>query len=158
MLAATREIEDRAWRVGAGQLHAGFQYADNLLPQLDTYERLGERDGLSVHAYVYPSGTVPRVDRFLLHLARTEEIELSWFVVYDGNGIDDYKCALLAEEDPLGGFSGFWTYDPSTVDYLVNYLQSTYAIIKSDGDGFDGVTSDSTNELRLPTHVSSYSA
>ncbi|ELZ80461.1 hypothetical protein C455_06306 [Haloferax larsenii JCM 13917] len=136
MLAATREIEDRAWRVGAGHLYSGFQTGDNLRPQQTAYERLGDRGDLSVHAYVYPSERVPQADSFQLHLARTEEIRNSWFVVYDGNGINDYKCALVAEERPHeAGFTGFWTYDPSTVDYLVNYLQTTYASIESDGTG-----------------------
>ncbi|KAB1185038.1 MULTISPECIES: DICT sensory domain-containing protein [Haloferax] len=138
MLNATREIEDRAWRVGAGELHAGFQTGANLRPQLESYRRLGGRDDLSVHAYIYPSDDVPKVEQFLLHLARSEEIRRSWFVVYDGNGVDDYKCALVAEERAdAPGFRGFWTYDPSTVDYIRNHLQTTYSIIESDGDGHD---------------------
>ncbi|KAB1191172.1 MULTISPECIES: DICT sensory domain-containing protein [Haloferax] len=138
MLNATREIEDRAWRVGAGELHAGFQTGDNLRKQLDSYRQLGSRDDLYVHAYIYPTEPVPSVEQFQLHLARTEEIRHSWFVVYDGNGVDDYKCALVAEENPLGsGFSGFWTYDPSTVDFIVSHLTSSYSIIESDGFGGD---------------------
>ncbi|WP_416841568.1 DICT sensory domain-containing protein [Haloferax sp. DFSO52] len=136
MLNATREIEDRAWRVGAGELHAGFQTDANLRKQLTSYRQLGRRDDLFVHAYIYPSDSVPTVDEFQLHLARTEEIRHSWFVVYDGNGVDDYKCALVAEENPPGSeFRGFWTYDPSTVDFIVNYLTKTYSIIESDGAG-----------------------
>ncbi|ELZ97944.1 hypothetical protein C440_01813 [Haloferax mucosum ATCC BAA-1512] len=136
MLSATREIEDRAWRVGAGELHAGFQLGDNLEPQLETYRRLGGRDQLSVHAYIYPEGDIPAADQFQLHLSRSDEIRNSWFVVYDGSGVADYKCALVAEEpEPGAGFSGFWTYDPSTVDYIRNYLASTYSVIESDGSG-----------------------
>ncbi|POG56099.1 DICT sensory domain-containing protein [Haloferax marisrubri] len=139
MLNATREIEDRAWRVGAGQLHSGFQSGENLRPQLETYRRLGSRDDLSVHAYIYPNGEVPQADQFQLHLARSDEIRRSWFVAYDGNGVGDYKCALVAEEtEPGFGFTGFWTYDPSTVDYIVNHLVSSYSIIESDGSGGDG--------------------
>jgi hypothetical protein len=44
MLAASREIEDRAWRVGEGELHAGFQVGANLASQREVYERLGEHD------------------------------------------------------------------------------------------------------------------
>lgn len=136
MLSATREIEDRAWRVGAGEIHAGFQVGRNISPQLETYRRLGSRDELSVHAYVYPDSDIPRVDQFQLHLSRSDEIRNSWFVVYDGNGVDDYKCALVAEEtDSDVGFSGFWTYDPATVDYITNYLVTSYFSIESDGAG-----------------------
>ncbi|KTG27034.1 DICT sensory domain-containing protein [Haloferax profundi] len=146
MLNATREIEDRAWRVGAGQLHSGFQTGDNLDPQLESYNRLGERNDLFVHAYIYPSADVPKVDNFQLHLARSAEVRRSWFVVYDGNGVDDYKCGLVAEEQPDGqGFRGFWTYDPSTVDYVLSHLTTTYSIIESDGRGDSEVTSSSTH-------------
>ena len=138
MLNATREIEDRAWRVGAGELHSGFQLGENLRPQLDSYRQLGGRDSLSVHAYIYPSDHVPTTEQFQLHIARSKEILRSWFVVYDGNGVDDYKCALVAEQNPLrSGFRGFWTYDPSTVDTILDHLTTTYSIIESDGYGDD---------------------
>ncbi|WP_396613449.1 DICT sensory domain-containing protein (plasmid) [Haloferax sp. S1W] len=147
MLAATREIEDRAWRVGAGHLYAGFQTGENLREQLPAYQRLGDRGDLSVHAYAYPSCEVPPAETFQLHLARAEEIRTSWFVVYDGNEINDYKCALVAEEATRGtGFTGFWTYDPLTVDYLVDYLRTTYTSIESDGMGRRGFPS-------FPSHL-----
>ena len=149
MLNATREIEDRAWRVGAGELHSGFQTGANLRKQLDSYRQLGSRDDLYVHAYIYPAEPVPQVDEIQLHLTRSPEILRSWFVAYDGNGVDDYKCALVAEErtsDP--GFTGFWTYDPSTVDYILNHLTTTYSIIESDGSDADETASPSSGAPR----------
>ncbi|WP_411966329.1 DICT sensory domain-containing protein [Haloferax sp. YSMS24] len=138
MLNATREIEDRAWRVGAGELHSGFQTGANLRKQLDSYRQLGSRNDLYVHAYLYPTDSVPQVDEIQLHLTRSTEIRRSWFVAYDGNGVDDYKCALVAEEDDSAtGFDGFWTYDPSTVDYILDHLTRTYSIIESDGSNTD---------------------
>lgn len=62
---------------------------------------------------------------------RSEEIERSWFVAYDGGGIGVNKCALLAEERDSGSFYGFWTYDPSTVDWIIEYLDSAYGILES---------------------------
>src|SRR6056297_2720157 len=50
LLAATREIEDRAWRHGRGELHAGFQRPDALAAQRPVYERLAKSD-LDVHVY-----------------------------------------------------------------------------------------------------------
>lgn len=45
---------------------------------------------------------------------------------------------LVAEETELGfGFTGFWTYDPPTVDYIVNHFVSSYPIIESNGPGDD---------------------
>ena len=132
MLAASREIEDRAWRVGSGELHSGFQTVSVLTGELDVYERLGSRDDLHVHAYAYPDVDLPDCEQFTLHPERTEEVAESWFVAYDGGGVDENKCALLAEER-ADGFYGFWTYGADTVDYLVDHLTATYAKTEADG-------------------------
>jgi hypothetical protein len=137
MLAATEEIEDRAWRVGDGSLHAGFQRFSNLVPRIPAYERLAER--LDVHAYATPDGPVPDHEGFALHIERSSEIESTWFVVFDGAGEDASKCALVAEErdggEPEGGreesgFYGFWTYDPVTVDWILDHLRETYGLVE----------------------------
>ncbi len=130
MVAASREIEDRAWRVGAGTLHAGFQRLSVLDEQLDVYGRLAESE-LDVHAYAVPDADVPEHDTDLtIHVERADEIERSWFVAYDGDGVDVNKCALLAEERESRGFYGFWTYDPSTVDWIIDHLESTYGLVE----------------------------
>ncbi|MFC6941354.1 DICT sensory domain-containing protein [Salinirubellus sp. GCM10025818] len=133
MVAASREIEDRAWRLGTGSLHAGFQYLSILEDQMDVYERLASKDGLDVHAYAYPDQeTVPVHDTDLtIHVERSREIETSWFVAYDGGGVDVNKCALLAEERDPRTFYGFWTYDPDTVDWIVEYLERSYGLVES---------------------------
>ena len=138
MLAASREIEDRAWRIGAGELHAGFQTLDVFSREVATYERLGSKQGLSVHAYAAPEGTPPNLNHVTLHVERNSEIRNTWFVAYDGAGVDDNKCALLAEEREEGQYYGFWSYDPSTVDYLIDHLTSTYGLAEPDDRG--GVT------------------
>lgn len=130
MVAASREIEDRAWRVGSGRLFAGFQYLSTLRGELPVYERLGEKP-IEVHAYAAPDEDPPDYDGFTLHIERSEEIRRSWFVVYDGDGDDDQKCALLAEERAPRSFYGFWTYDPGTVNWIVDYLESTYGTVES---------------------------
>jgi hypothetical protein len=131
MVAASREIEDRAWRLGEGSLHAGFQQLSILSDQMDVYTRLASREGLDVHAYATPDAEVPAHDTDLtIHVERSEEIADSWFVVYDGNGADVNKCALLAEEREDRAFYGFWTYDPDTVDWLVEYLEGAYGLIE----------------------------
>ena len=130
MVAASREIEDRAWRVGEGTLYSGFQRLSVLDEQLDVYGRLAD-GGLDVHAYAAPDDDVPGHDTDLtIHVERADEIERSWFVVYDGGGADVSKCALLAEERASRGFYGFWTYDPSTVDWIVDHLESTYGLLE----------------------------
>jgi hypothetical protein len=132
MVAASREIEDRAWRVGKGSLHAGFQTLSVLETQMDVYTQLAEKD-LDVHAYAFPDTDVPVHDTDLtIHVERAEEIERSWFVVYDGAGVDVNKCALLAEEREPRTFYGFWTYDPSTVDWIIDHLESSYGLLASE--------------------------
>ena len=129
MMSATREIEDRAFRVGSGSLHAGFQTVSTLVGEHEVYENLGD-SGLDVHAYAAPDEEPPETTSYTLHIERATEIEESWFVVFDGGGDDDQKCALLAEERAPREFYGFWTYDPGTVDWLVEYLRSTYGRIE----------------------------
>jgi DICT domain-containing protein len=126
MLAASREIEDRAWRIGRGELHSGFQRLSVFETQLDVYTRLSERETLTVHAYGTPDTSVPEQESFVVHPERSEEIGRSWFVAYDGAGVDENKCALLAEERAPDSFYGFWTYDPDTVDYVLDHLSSSY--------------------------------
>lgn len=83
-------------------------------------------------AHAYPDTDLPATEQFTLHPERTEEIERSWFVAYDGGGVPENKCALLAEER-ADGFYGFWTYGPDTVDYLIDHLTATY--VKTEADG-----------------------
>ncbi|PSP94361.1 histidine kinase [Halobacteriales archaeon QS_4_62_28] len=129
MMTATREIEDRAFRVGDGALHAGFQYVSTLTGELAVYEGLGRR-GLDVHAYASPDEEPPTHEHFTLHIERAREVSESWFVVFDGGNDRTQKCALLAEERAPREFYGFWTYDPDTVDWIIEYLESTYGMIE----------------------------
>jgi hypothetical protein len=135
MVAASREIEDRAWRVGDGELHAGFQTLDVLTGEADTYDLLGEKKRLDVHAYAADEGEAPDVEHYTVHVGETAEIRETWFVAYDGGGYDDAKCALLAEERAPGEFYGFWSYDPETVDYVIDYLTERYGGSERTDDG-----------------------
>ncbi len=125
MVTASREIEDRAFRVGSGTLHAGFQYLSTLENELPIYERLGSTD-VDVHVYAVPDGGRPDSDEFTTHLERADEIEHSWFVAFDGGPDPADKCALLAEEREGRTFYGFWTYDELTVDWIHDHLVSHY--------------------------------
>jgi DICT domain-containing protein len=132
MVAASREIEDRAFRVGTGQLHAGFQYISTLENERPIYDRLGSTN-VNVHVYGFPDTDPPEGTPFALHIERAAEIERSWFVVFDGG--DGDECALLAEErnGDARTFYGFWTYDASTVEYIREYLRSRYWVEKEEG-------------------------
>ncbi|MDS0298730.1 sensor protein [Halogeometricum sp. S1BR25-6] len=125
MVSASREIEDRAWRSGSGTLHAGFQRASALRRQAEVYRRLA-RKNLDIHVYAVPEGDAPTLDGATVHLVDDEEIAATWFVVYDGDGEDASKCALLAEERDQNVFRGFWTYDPRVVDDVLSHLSNRY--------------------------------
>lgn len=130
MMAATREVEDRAWRKGEGVLHTGFQRTGAITQQEDVYADLASKD-LDIHAYAAPAPGVPEIEGVTLHQEDTREIAESWFVVFDGGGDPLDACALLAEErgdTDEREFFGFWTYDPEIVDEILSHLTERYAV------------------------------
>ncbi|WP_380679778.1 DICT sensory domain-containing protein [Salinigranum sp. GCM10025319] len=142
LLATSREIEDRAWRIGTGRLDAGFQTISKLRAQTDVYTALCER-GLDVHLY----GLVDRGsddvdhghDRFPPIADATfhtdgDELGDFWFMAYDGGETPWQTCGLVAEERSPGSFEGFWTYDP---DVVARIFAAAGRFPVMDGDGSD---------------------
>lgn len=129
MVATSREIEDRAWRAGSGQLHAGFQYFSALASQRSVYSRLAERD-LDVHVYAAPDGTEVDLPNVTVHAEAVDEITDTWFVAFDGGETPSDKCALLAEERDPDAYYGFWTYDPDIVDRILGHLTEQYVTVQ----------------------------
>lgn len=128
MIVTSREIEERAWRVGTGRLYAGFQRAAALRDQSDVYERLGERGSLAVAAFVDGSWDVALTDAVTVVAESADELGSFWFVAFDGGENEVHHCALVAEERDADQYSGFWTFDPSMVSELFSYLESTYDV------------------------------
>lgn len=126
MLGTSREIENRAWRVGQGELHVGFQSFSAFRAQVPVYRRLTDETNLAVHIYGESDWHPPQIQNTVFHAETTDEIGTVWFLVYDGGGDDLQKCALLAEERDPNQFYGFWTYDPETVNELHEYLRRAY--------------------------------
>jgi DICT domain-containing protein len=125
MLYTSREIEDRARRVGSGTVHAGFQQCSTLAEQQSIYTDLADR-GLEVHAYGVPDIAPPDLGRTHVHAVDSDELAQTWFVVFDGGSNETQKSALLAEERNDGTFYGAWTYDNRIVDGVLAYLEATY--------------------------------
>lgn len=121
---ASREIEDRAQRTRGGTIHAGFQRFSVMANQREVYTDLAAR-GVAVHAYGVPDVEPPDFGDGQLHPVDNDEIASSWFVVFDGDGVDTQKTALLAREGS-DGFYGAWTYDPRLVDRVKTYLEEAY--------------------------------
>jgi DICT domain-containing protein len=127
LLAASREFEDRAYRVGHGTLRAGFQSGSALESQRDVYATLGTESLLDVHVYG-DFDRKPDVPGVTVHAEEATELGAFWFVAFDGGDDDRQACALLAEEvetDP-GTFRGFWSYDAEFVADIDDYLAATY--------------------------------
>jgi hypothetical protein len=113
LLATSREIEDRAWRVGVGRLDVGFQSLSNLRAQTDVYAALADR-GLDVHLYGDRDWKPPFVADTTLH-TDGDELGDVWFMAYDGGPTPWQACGLVAEEREPGSYAGFWTYDHEIV-------------------------------------------
>ncbi|WP_049988738.1 DICT sensory domain-containing protein [Natrinema salifodinae] len=128
MLATAREIEERAWRVGAGTLYAGFQRATALAEQTEVYDQLASRDSLAVAVFVDDAWDTSLADDVMVASEAGGELGTFWIVAFDGGGNELDACALLAEERDEGQYYGFWTYDPATVDELISYLETTYDV------------------------------
>ncbi len=125
MTLASREIEDRAWRVGSGRLFAGFQYESILLGQARTYETLASGD-LEVYAFAAPDGESVDLDGVRTHVEDDQELAQSWFVVFDGGPDRAQGSALVAESRGEDSYYGFWTYDPRIVSQVIDHLETSY--------------------------------
>lgn len=125
LLATSREFEDRAVRTGEGALHAGFQRPAALAAQAELYAAMAADTDLDVHAYLDAGWSVPTVPGVTVHAERDSELGDYWFVLFDGGPDAESACGLLAEQRD-GTYYGFWTYDATTVNRLLAYLQDTY--------------------------------
>ena len=133
LLATSREVEDRAFRVGEGTLYAGFQSLSAYQAQLPIYERLATETDLRVHVYGAPDWRPPAIDGVSIHTGDTEEggsgadeLGAFWFVAFDGGGDDEMACALVAEQVSDDNYRGAWTYDSALVRAFTAYLDTTY--------------------------------
>jgi len=125
MLYASREIEDRARRVGSGTIHAGFQRMSVLHGQRSVYGDL-PKQGVTVHAYGVPDAPSPDFGSGHVHAVGSDELATTWFVIFDGGDTPSQKSGLIAEERAENEFYGAWTYDAEIVDRLCGYLDRTY--------------------------------
>lgn len=125
LLAATREIENRAWRIGAGTLRVGFQSRAAFEDQVDVYRRFVDETDLTLHVYVADADgpSLPGIDVFS---APDTEIGDYWFLAYDAAGDPLNACGLVAMERQPDAYTGFWTYEADRVAALSTYLEETY--------------------------------
>lgn len=119
LLAVSREIEDRARRVGGGRLHVGFQRLSAFRPQLPTYRRLAAT-GVDVHVYGVDDWTTPAIPGVQYHDG-DDELRRYWVLAFENGGT--HSCGLLAREE-ADGYTGFWTDDPEAVAAIRRGLET----------------------------------
>ena len=114
LLAVSREIEDRAYRVGTGTLRVSFQTLSTFQSQAEVYRALATATDLDVHVYGAPDWTPPEISGVTYHADETEPVERHWVLAFDGGTEETQACGLVARERSTG-YDSFWTDDPDTV-------------------------------------------
>jgi DICT domain-containing protein len=127
MIVASREIEKRAWLTGDGTVYAGFQSLSLLAAQASVYGTLVD-SGVETHVFGLPDWSPPASLGVVPHGLDDEEIAESWFVVFDGAGDPDRKCALLAREVRDNRYAGFWTYRADVVNRIGAHVYETHIV------------------------------
>lgn len=114
LLAVSREIEDRAFRVATGTLRVGFQTLSTFESQAGVYRQLAAPTDLDVHVYGLADWSPPEIPGVTYHGVDDADVARHWTLAFDGGGDDRQACALVARER-AEGYDGVWTYDPALV-------------------------------------------
>lgn len=122
LLAVSREIEERAFRIGTGTLRVGFQTLSKLESQTDVYRTLGAEPDLDVHVYGAPDWTPPTIAGVTYHEYPDDALERYWLLAYDSETATAETCALVARETD-DAYDSFWTSDPGTTRAVLAELE-----------------------------------
>ncbi|WP_262178193.1 DICT sensory domain-containing protein [Haloarcula laminariae] len=117
LLTVSREIEDRVYRTGTGELHVCFQRFSAFEAQLPRYRRLAGDTAVDIHVYGVPDWTPPEIPGITYHEA-AGELERYWLLAYDGG---DHPCGLFGHESD-DGYTGYWADDREFVDAILDEL------------------------------------
>lgn len=110
LLAVTREIEERAFRVGSGTLRACFQSFDRFRPQVDVYRELAGDTDLDVHVYGTPNWEVPEIAGLTYHELDGGAARRYWVLALEAEAGTVTNALVAVERE--AGYDGFWTDDP----------------------------------------------
>ncbi len=116
-------IADLAFRTGAGAVHTDdSRITAGVGPRTRDVDRKLLEAGVEVHVYGAPETTI---EDSVVHEADASEFEHARFVVFDGDGDDADKAALVVTTRN-GDYRGFWTFEAKIVDEILGYLRATY--------------------------------
>lgn len=116
LLAVSREVEDRAYRVGTGTLHASFQTLSTFESQVDVYRQLATSTELDIHIHGIPDWVPPEIAGISYH-ELDDANGRYWALAFDGGSNESQACGLVAREQ-TGRYDGFWTDDADLVEEL----------------------------------------
>ncbi len=122
-LAVSREIEDRAFRVGSGCLQVAFQTLSTMKSQTSVYRTLATETDLDIHVYAVEDWTPPAISGITYHTEAAERFEPYWALAYDGGPDETQACGLLAKQHS-DEYTGFWTNDAAHVEEIGTALSS----------------------------------
>lgn len=130
LLAVSREIEDRAFRVGTGTLRVGFQTLSTFKSQVEMYRYLATETDLDIHIYGVSDWNPPEIDEITYHpltddSSTLDSLERYWLLAFDGGPTETQACGLLAQER-LEGYDGFWTDDATIVRRIEKALHESH--------------------------------
>lgn len=78
LLTVSREIEERAFRVGAGTLRVCFQTFSTFKSQIDVYRTLANETALDIHTYAAKDWTPPEIMELTYHAEVAERFRPYW--------------------------------------------------------------------------------
>ena len=122
LLAVSREIEDRAFRVGDGTLRVSFQTLSAFESQAALYHTLASATDLDIHIYGVDDWTPPRIDGITYHTLALGPLHRYWVLAFDGGSDGTHSCGLVGQEQS-DGFDGFWTDDEGMVAEIMDRLE-----------------------------------
>ncbi|MFC7096912.1 DICT sensory domain-containing protein [Halobaculum marinum] len=129
LIAMSRQIELRAARADAGELHASFQQLSRIDDEVGTrrtYEHLAATD-VDVHVYGEPDWNPERPLDVTAHAGYGAGYSDSWFVVFDppadAVGPHTTPVGLLALEAEPRVWEGIWTFRPDAVAELASVIR-----------------------------------
>lgn len=146
LVVISRYIEQIAARAGCGRHRASFQHLSRIRDERGTkqvYEHLAD-SAVDVHVYGLPDWIPTKEMAVTTHAGRSDDFRNSWFVLFtpergpgrqsegsDRSGPttspvadhpDPNPVALLAIEEEPQVWDGFWTFDPSLVAEINDYI------------------------------------
>lgn len=124
LLVVSREIEDRAYRVGTGTLRVSFQKFSAFRSQIGVYRSLAHETDVTIHIYAHPDWTPPELEGVTYHRLAADPLERYWALAFTGGPTEMQASGLLAREAPSDAYTGFWTNDPALVSSLCSGLTS----------------------------------